>query len=108
MLEFILKYWVEFLLSAIAGGLGFITKKLYSRVQSEIAEQKLLKEGITALQHNCLFIECRQCIARGEVTVEELQNLEMLYTSYHALGGNGTGTALYEKVKALQIKERGA
>ena len=31
-------------------------------------------------------------------------NLEYLYRSYHALGGNGTGTELYNRAKALPIK----
>lgn len=30
--------------------------------------------------------------------------LKYLYDSYHALGGNGTGTELYNRAKALPIK----
>ncbi len=32
-------------------------------------------------------------------------NIEYLYRGYHALGGNGTGTELYERVKELKLKE---
>lgn len=31
--------------------------------------------------------------------------IEYLYRGYHALGGNGTGTELYERVKELKLKE---
>ena len=33
-----------------------------------------------------------------------LTNIGYLYDSYHALGGNGTGTELYNRAKALPIK----
>ena len=33
-----------------------------------------------------------------------MRNLEYLYRSYHALGGNGTGTELYNRAKALPIR----
>lgn len=59
---------------------------------------------MVALLHDSLFRNCEQYIKRGEITVNELENLETLYASYHALGGNGTGTALYEKCKLLSIK----
>lgn len=34
-----------------------------------------------------------------------LKNLEYLYRSYHTLGGNGTGTELYNRAKALPIHD---
>ena len=43
-------------------------------------------------------------IAQGSIDTDGLRNLEYLYRSYHALGGNGTGTELYNRAKALQIK----
>lgn len=44
--------------------------------------------------------------ARGRyINTSALKNLEYLYNSYHALGGNGTGTELYTRAKGLPIKE---
>ena len=37
--------------------------------------------------------------------VESMKNVEYLYDSYHDLGGNGTGTELYNRVNSLPIKE---
>ena len=31
------------------------------------------------------------------------ENIEYLYKSYHALGGNGTGTELYTRAKSLPL-----
>lgn len=106
MLSIIVKYWIELILTLITGGSAYILKKVYADFKSERSEQNILKTGMVALLHNSLFRNCEQYIARGEITVSELENLETLYASYHALGGNGTGTALYEKCKLLSIKAK--
>lgn len=104
MIDFIIKYWIELILTLITSGSAWILKKVYADFKSERTEQNILKSGMVALLHDSLFRNCEQYIKRGEITVNELENLETLYASYHALGGNGTGTALYEKCKLLGIK----
>ena len=37
--------------------------------------------------------------------MEALKNIEYLYNAYHALGGNGTGTELYQRVQKLPLEE---
>ena len=45
-------------------------------------------------------------IKRGYLADEhELKEIEYIYTAYSKLGGNGTGTELYERCKRLEIKE---
>ena len=34
-----------------------------------------------------------------------LRNLTYLYKTYHTMGGNGTGTELYNRAKALPIHD---
>lgn len=43
--------------------------------------------------------------SEGGIDTSGLKNLEYLYKSYHALGGNGTGTELYNRAKALPIRD---
>ena len=38
------------------------------------------------------------------MTIEDMKDFEYLYNAYHALGGNGTGTEIYERVKNLSIR----
>lgn len=45
----------------------------------------------------------KQYIQQGEVTQEDLQDLERLYDSYHALGGNGFLDNLMNAVRKLKI-----
>ena len=37
------------------------------------------------------------------LSVERRRELDEMYTAYHALGGNGTVTAMYEELKASDI-----
>ena len=64
-----------------------------------------MKEGVLALLHDRLYQGCTHHINNGYITTEELKNMEYLYNGYHELGGNGTGTELYERVKDLPLKE---
>ena len=38
------------------------------------------------------------------ISVKDIENLGYLYPPYHALGGNGTGTELFERVKHMPAK----
>lgn len=58
---------------------------------------------VQAVLHDSLYKQCTRVIYRGKVTVSELDNIEHLYKGYHGVGGNGTGEALYAKVKLLPI-----
>ena len=55
--------------------------KLKERIEAQEKEQAILRTGVEALLH--------------------------LYRPYHDLGGNGTGTKLYEAVKNLPLSEEG-
>ena len=51
-----------------------------------------------------LYQSCRYYLAQSHIDVEGLNNVEHLYRACHDLGGNGTGTELYSRVKALPIR----
>lgn len=104
MPEWIVKYWAEWLFSIVVAALAVAYKRLASKVKAQQEERKALKEGVLAILHDRLYQSCRYYIKQGWVDVEGLKNIEYLYKSYHALGGNGTGTELYNRVKALPIK----
>ena len=77
MWDFILKHVGELIFTGITGVLAAAYRSLSKRIKAQEEERKAVKEG--------------------------LKNLEYLYKSYHALGGNGTGTELYNRAKALPI-----
>lgn len=103
--EYIQIHWIDWLFAVLTAlaGLGYksVSKKLKVREQ----EQGALKEGVLALLHDRLYQGCRYHIHQGEISDDEMKNMEYLYNGYHALGGNGTGTELFERIKKLPLKE---
>lgn len=66
---------------------------------------KNIKDGLLAIMHDRLYQMSTFFLKEGYISTSALKNLEYLYNSYHALGGNGTGTELYTRAKGLPIKE---
>lgn len=105
MKDWIAKYWVDAACGVVLSVLVGCYRRLSKRLRSKIAEDAAIKEGQLALLHDRIYQECTSCIATESITVSQMRNLEYLYRAYHALGGNGTGTELYNRAKALEIRE---
>lgn len=71
----------------------------------EFNEDKALQDGVLAILHDRIYQSCHHYLKLGYIDTSGLKNLEYLYKSYHALGGNGTGTELYNRAKTLPIKD---
>ena len=97
--------WAKALVSALAaavvGALTGAVKHLYSRQKAQVARQEAVEEGLQALLHDRIFSIYIECRDKRYASVEDMRNLEYLYRPYHNLGGNGTGTELYERVKDM-------
>lgn len=65
-----------------------------------------LIQAVLAMNHDQLYRMGEFYILTNQITVAELKNLEYLYSGYHAIGGNGTGTEIYEKCKELPVVDR--
>lgn len=105
MLDWIIKYWAEWLFGLISAALLAGYRRLAKRVKEQEEERKAIKAGLLAILHDRLYAECSRCLAQGSIDTDGLHNLEYIYKSYHALGGNGTGTELYTRAKGLPIRE---
>lgn len=101
MVDFIIRYWVEELFAVIIMILTWVIRQL----KTKKSEYRVLKEGMVALLHDRLYTACTFFLERGYCTLEDRSNLEYLYEPYQKLGGNGTGTRLYEKVMELPYEE---
>lgn len=99
MQTFILEHLLELLFAGISAVLGYVLGKL----KHTIKDQKALRSGMLAILHDRIYQECEHWLNQGGIPIDALHNLEHLYKSYHELGGNGTGTNLYERAKALPI-----
>lgn len=97
ILSYISAHWTEWSIGLLGLGWGYLVKK--------VTEYKTIKDGLLAIMHDRLYQSCTFYIKQGHIDMGGLKNLEYLYKSYHALGGNGTGTELYNRAKALPIRD---
>lgn len=95
--SYIFAHWTEWAIGLLGLGWGYLVKK--------VTEYKTIKDGLLAIMHDRLYQSCTYYIKQGHIDMGGLKNLEYLYKSYHALGGNGTGTELYNRAKALPIRD---
>lgn len=101
MKEFVTQYWLEVIFGLALAGLSFC----FNSLRKKFKEQDAIKTGLVAILHDRLFQSGMYFIEKGEITVSALDNIEGIYNAYHELGGNGTGTEIFERVKELQLKK---
>lgn len=95
ILSYISAHWTEWAIGLLGLGWGYLVKK--------VTEYKTIKDGLLAIMHDRLYQSCTYYIKQGHIDMGGLKNIEYLYKSYHALGGNGTGTELYTRAKVLPL-----
>lgn len=109
MLEWIASHICETLFTLISGGIIVWCKDLNKKTKERKLEQEALKSGLLAILHDRLFQLCNYYLALGYIPVEKseeiLDNTKIVYNAYHNLGGNGTGTTIYEKFLKLHVKK---
>ena len=103
MWQFVLQHIGELLFTGITGVLAAAYRRLSKRIKEQEDERKAVKTGLLAILHDRLYQACLHYISQGWIDDDGMKNLEYLYKSYHALGGNGTGTELYNRAKALPL-----
>lgn len=73
-------------------------KKQLSLIKQEI---DTIKKSQVAELHDQIYREGTRLLEQGHLTVDELDNFTHLFRAYSALGGNGTGEAMYNRVTQL-------
>ena len=107
-MDFLIKYWLEAIFGLALAGLSFCCKSLFKNMKKKSNEQDAIKTGIVAVLHDRVYQECNQYLSIGYIPLDKaeeiLDNLKILYNAYHDLGGNGTGTNIYERTIKLPLK----
>ena len=84
------------------------TDELLTQLIGDVKEiksnAKLNRRGIRDIARYRLQRDLSEALVRGWTTVEELRELAALYSSYHALGGNGAVSELYEHFTELPVR----
>lgn len=84
------------------GMLAWLARKMRALVKTNDAQ----RDGIrTILRNELIMLHRRLVEEQGWCALADKEYAERTYLAYHELGGNGTGTVLYEDVMALAIKD---
>lgn len=106
MQDWIIRYWLEAVFGLIIAGLSIAYRKLSCRMKTAKVEQErdqcAIREGIKALLWDALYRIYHESIQAGFISIDGMKNAENIYKQYHALGGNGTGTEMYERICKLR------
>lgn len=100
MMDFILKYWLQFLFGLISAIMGYILKKIFGLYK----KQKAVENGVQALLRNELIKGYREYETKGEMTILDKENIDHMFEEYKNLGGNGTVAKMYSDLLKLPIK----
>lgn len=98
MTEFIVRYWLEVIFGLIIAGLAYAYRRLSCRVK----QNEAIKEGIKALLWDRLYCIYHESVKDEFISIDGMRNAENIYKQYHVLGGNGTGTEMYERICKLR------
>ena len=100
MIEFIVKYWLEMAFALVVSAISYIFKK----IQGLYKKQKAIEQGVQALLRNELISRYREYETKGEMSILDKENMELMFKEYQNLGGNGTIKQMYEEMLELPTK----
>jgi len=96
MIEIIIKYWLEILLTSITSGIIYVFKEYIG-----------LKNGLKALLRNEIVRIYETYSRLGYCPSYMKENANEIYINYHKLKGNGMATSMINAVNELpnELKE---
>ena len=101
MPEWISHYWVEWLFGLVTAGLAWIVRRLFKKLKQEQKESAALRDGIRALLKVSIENECQRCQRDKWCGPQKRATIIDMYTSYTALGGNGSTSSIVEQTLAM-------
>ena len=101
MEEWVKEYWVKALFGGIISAFGVSVAWAKKKFKRQVA----LELGIQALLRNEIRQAYKECVNKGYCSLDDMENIQDMYDSYHDLGGNGSVTRLMEKLKEMDTEE---
>ena len=74
---------------------------LWNKLKHFDERQHSTDEGLQALLKDRLISIYTKAKRAQCVTFEQLERADMIYSAYHGLGGNGTGTAIIKELRGM-------
>ena len=92
MIEFIAKYWLEFILTIITTGIIYVFKEYLS-----------IRSGIRSILRNEIVRIYETYMSLGYCPSFMKKNIEEIYNSYHKLKGDGMATSMVLELYKLPL-----
>ena len=83
--------------------IGLVVGNLYKRFVDFVGEQREVNRAnelaYRSIERDVLYRYFHYVVERGEgITPEEFEHVKRCYEAYHANGGNGAGTLMFERI----------
>lgn len=95
MIDFIIKYWIEFLLTGLTGGVVYVFRQYLG-----------LKQGMQSLLRNEIVRIYDTQMKLGYCSSYMKENIKDMYESYHLLKGNGLVTSMVNQLYDLPSERK--
>lgn len=95
------QYWIQWIFGIAGGILVALYNSLRKKVKQQREEGEAIKNGMKALLSRQLVADCESAIREGYASIQYKNALKEIYACYHALGGNGAVTQLFNSFMTL-------
>ena len=103
MLDFIAKYWLEVVFGIIVSGLTAGVTRINKKLKEERIRNEAIENGVRDILRMQILDTYDACRAAGVISVSRKDAIDSAYSSYHALGGNGTITHVHSELMDMPI-----
>ncbi len=93
--DWISHYWIQWIFGIAGGVLVALYNSLRKKVAKQREESEAVKNGMKALLSRQLVADCEAAIREGFASIQYKNAMTEVYGCYHALGGNGSVTQLF-------------
>ena len=99
--DWISHYWIQWAFGIIGGVLVALYNSLRKKVKQQREESEAIKNGMKALLSRQVVSDCEAAIRDGYASIQYKNAMKEVYACYHALGGNGAVTQLFNSFMTL-------
>jgi len=106
-----MNWFTTFLTALISGLAGWLiaslrdlSAKYKGNLQKSSSEAMAVKDGVRCLLHSKLFDFYAEYKDSPSLPTQTWKEIDRVYEAYHALDGNGTGSRIYEALRAKPLE----
>ena len=101
MIEEVVENVIRYL---VPTALASVLTYLVTRTKEASRSSRAMEQGMRSILRRELKIMHRKHVIKGDpISIDDKDEATEIYTAYHDLGGNGTGTHMYSDIMELPI-----